>query len=301
MTSLRCFEAVARLGRVTLAATELHVTHSAVSQQIRLLEDMMGVPLFIREGRGLRLTEEGRLYALDIRAALRSIAQATQLAQARPQETGLTIATLPSFALHWLMPRLPRFLSRHPHYRIGLQTGLEIQDLRHGLADVGIRMGQGHWPGLAQKALFQDRLVTVAAPDFRNGRLPATAAEVVQCPLIRSTDAPWDDWCAAASVLAPAAAFVLTANDSNIVIAAALRGQGIALERHSIVADALARGELVAVTDITVPYPYAYWLVWAEHETPKAGQTHFIAWITEEVAAYLATRSLHAIGARTAS
>ena len=84
MTALRCFEAVARLGGVTQAARELHVTHSAVSQQIKVLEDSMGVALFVREARGLRLTEEGRLYALDIRIALRDITQATRRAPGAP-------------------------------------------------------------------------------------------------------------------------------------------------------------------------------------------------------------------------
>src|SRR5579863_4787446 len=109
LTALRCFEAVARLGGVTLAARELHVTHSAVSQQIKVLEESMGIALFVREARGLRLTEEGRLYALDIRTALRDITEATRRAQARPRESELVIATLPSFAQHWLMPRLPGF------------------------------------------------------------------------------------------------------------------------------------------------------------------------------------------------
>jgi LysR family glycine cleavage system transcriptional activator len=189
LTALRCFEVAARLGGVTLAARELHVTHSAVSQQIRILEDTMGVALFVREARGLRLTEEGRLYALEIRSALRDIANATLLAQARPQESELVIATLPSFALHWLLPRLSSFRERHPYYRVRLQTSLEIQDMRHGLADVSIRMGQGHWPGLAQKELFSDELLVVAAPHFNGGQLPRSAVEIVACPLIRST---WD-------------------------------------------------------------------------------------------------------------
>ena len=156
LTALRCFEAVARLGGVTLAARELHVTHSAVSQQIKRLEELMGLALFVREGRGLRLTDEGRLYSLDIRAALRGIAQATQLAQGRPQDSELVIATLPSFALHWLLPRLDGFRALHPNYRLRLQTSLAVQDLRSGLVDIGIRMGQGHWPDMEKQALFED-------------------------------------------------------------------------------------------------------------------------------------------------
>jgi LysR family glycine cleavage system transcriptional activator len=289
LAALRCFEAVARLGTVTQAARELHVTHSAVSQQIRILEQMIGVTLFVREARGLRPTEEGRLYALDIRAALRSITQATQLAQARPQESDLVIAALPSFALHWLVPRLARFRALHPYYRVRLQTSLDIQDLRQGHADLGIRMGHGAWPGLAVKALFDDELVVVCAPHFRNGRLPTCALDIVSCPLISSTDVSWADWCRAAGVAEPALGGGWAANDSNIVLGAVLLGEGLALERRSLVANAIARGQLVQVSNITAPYPYRYWLAWRQQDAPNTSQAHFIAWMEQEVQGYRST------------
>lgn len=287
LAALRCFEAVARLGSVTQAARELHVTHSAVSQQIRILETAIGVALFVREARGLRPTEEGRLYALDIRAALRSITQATQLAQARPQESDLVIAALPSFALHWLIPRLARFRALHPYYRVRLQTSLDIQDLRHSHADIGIRMGHGAWAGLAVKALFDDELVVVCAPHFRAGQLPTSAADIVSCPLIRSMDVSWADWCSAAGVQEPVPGAGLSANDSNIVLAAVLLGEGLALERRSLVADAIARGALVQASDITAPYPYRYWLAWRQQGAPSTRQAHFIEWVEGEVQAYM--------------
>jgi LysR family glycine cleavage system transcriptional activator len=291
LTALRCFEAVARLGGVTQAARELHVTHSAVSQQIKVLEDAMGVALFVREARGLRLTEEGRLYALEIRAALRDITQATRRAQARPQESDLVISTLPSFALHWLVPRLASFREAHPYYRVRLLTSLQVEDFRQGVSDIGIRMGQGHWPDVAQQKLFDDDTVVVAAPHFAlapNGRFPVTAEDVLACPLISSPDTPWADWCEAAQVAEPDTQnVVLSANDSNIVINAVRLGQGIALERRSLVAQALAQHELVQITDIRVPYRYPYWLVWQQREILNARQAHFAQWIEGQVDAYL--------------
>ena len=291
LTALRCFEAVARLGGVTPAAQELHVTHSAVSQQIKVLEESMGVALFVREARGLRLTDDGRLYALEIRSALRDITQATRRAQARPHESELVIATVPSFAQHWLVPRLASFREAHPYYRVRLLTNLQIEDFRQGTSDIGIRMGQGHWPDVAQQKLFDDDMLVVAAPHFAlepNGRFPRTAEDVLACPLISSPDAPWSDWCQAAQVAEPAAeALVLSANDSNIVISAVLLGQGVALERRSLVAHALARGDLVQITDIRVPYRYPYWLVWQQREILNAKQAHFAQWIDAQVDAYL--------------
>lgn len=96
IASLRSFEAVARLGSVTLAAKELHVTHSAISQQIKVLEEMLGVRLFTRHGRGVQINEEGRLYAMHVREALEHIADATRLAHVKPRTTTLTLATVPS-------------------------------------------------------------------------------------------------------------------------------------------------------------------------------------------------------------
>ncbi|HEY1998837.1 LysR substrate-binding domain-containing protein [Paraburkholderia sp.] len=286
LTALRCFEAVARLGGVTQAARELHVTHSAVSQQIRMLEEAMSVELFAREARNLRLTEAGRLYALEIRSALRDIVNATRVVQARPDDGELLIATLPSFALHWLVPRLHGFRAKHPHYRIRLQTSLELQDLRHGVADVGVRMGQGHWPGLVQKKLFKDELVVVAAPHLCGGRLPRTAKEIVASTLIHGTDAPWSDWCYAANVHEPAT-IEFSANDSNIILGCVLSGRGIALERRSLVADAIARGELVQLSEVCVPYPYPYWLVWPQRDVLSQQQIHFTEWIEAEAQRYL--------------
>src|SRR6218665_3109886 len=146
LTALKCFEAAARLGSVTQAARELHVTHSAVSQQIGSLEQSMGVALFVREARGLRLTEEGRLYALEIRVALHGIADATRQLQGRSDENELVITTLPSFAVHWLLPRLDAFQRLYPQYSVHLHTGLDLHNLPRNRADLGIRMGQGHWP-----------------------------------------------------------------------------------------------------------------------------------------------------------
>lgn len=291
LTALRCFEAVARLGGVTQAARELHVTHSAVSQQIKVLEDSMGVALFVREARGLRPTEEGRLYALEIRSALRDITRATRRVQARPHESELVVATVPSFAQHWLVPRLASFRETHPYYRVRLLTSLQVEDLRQGVSDIGIRMGQGHWPDVAQQKLFDDEVLVVAAPHFTlapGGRLPVTAEDVIACPLISSPNTPWAEWCQAAQVAEPAAeAVVLSANDSNIVLGAVLLGQGIALERRSLVAHALARGDLVQITDIRVPYRYPYWLVWQQRETLNAKQAHFAQWIEAQVDVYL--------------
>lgn len=287
LTALKCFEAAARLGSVTQAARELHVTHSAVSQQIGSLEQSMGIALFVREARGLRLTEEGRLYALEIRVALQGIANATRQVQGRADDNELVITTLPSFAVHWLLPRLAHFQQLYPHYNVRLHTGLELQDLHRGMVDFGIRMGQGNWPELTQKKLFNDELVVVAAPHLAK-HLPSGTAATLAGPLLHSTDAAWSDWCRHAGInpdaLPPP---TLTANDSNIVLRAALLGHGIALERRSLVADLLQRRELLQLSPITAPYPYPYWLVWRPRESLSPKHSHFVEWLNGQVKTYL--------------
>lgn len=287
LPALRSFEAVARLGSITLAAAELHVTHSAISQQIKLLEDLLGVALFTREGRGLRLSEDGRLYALQIRIGLGEITEATRLVRARPRVDEVVVAVLPSFGLHWLLPRLPRFYARHPHYRVSLRASLDIQDLRQGLVDIGVRMGQGGWEGLAQKRLFDDELVVVASPSFNGGRLPQTPQDIVTGPIVRTVES-WLGWCSVAGVEEPGNAG-LWINDSNLVMEAVRLGLGVALERRSLVHGALQRGELVQLTDIRVPYAYPHWLVWPQRESSQRKQQEFTTWIEEEVADYLAS------------
>ena len=284
LQALRCFEAVARLGSVTRAAEALHVTHSAVSQQVRQLEELLGLSLFERAGRGLRLSENGRLYALQVRAALQGIGEATRALRIRPRAGELVVAVVPSFGLHWLLPRLPRFMALHPEHRVRLQASLEVQDLRQGAAHVAIRMGQGPWDGLAQRHLFDDELLMVASPHLNGGALPRTPAEVLACTRIRSAE-PWAPWCQAAGLPEPPPAGGLWINDSNLSLEAARLGQGVALERRSVADALLRRGELVALTDIRVPYAYPYWLVWPEGSA-SAQREDFARWLEAEVAAY---------------
>lgn len=285
LAALRCFEAVARLGSVTRAAQALHVTHSAVSQQVRQLEDLLGLSLFEREGRGLRLSENGRLYALQVRHALQGIGEATRALRVRPRAGELVVAVVPSFGLHWLLPRLPRFQAQHPGRRVRLQASLEVQDLRQGAAHVAIRMGHGPWEGMVRQRLFDDELLMVASPGFAGGALPRTPAEVLACPAIHSAE-PWAPWCQAAGLPEPPSAAGLWINDSNLSLEAARLGHGVALERRSVADALLRRGELVALTDLRVPYAYPYWLVWPEGGT-QAPPEDFARWLQDEVQAYL--------------
>ncbi len=202
VASLRSFEAVARLGSVTQAAHEMSVTHSAVSQHIKQLEALVGVTLFIRHGRGVRITEEGRLYALQIREALQHIADATRMVQIKPRTLEVTLATLPSFGCHWLLPRLARFQARHPQIAVRLLTSLAVVNLQQEGIDLAIRMGQGDWEGMESRHLFADEQLVVAAPGYRGGNLPTTPQAIAASDIIFSMES-WHAWCSQAGLEKP--------------------------------------------------------------------------------------------------
>lgn len=286
ISCLRSFEAVARLGSVTLAAQELHVTHSAISQQLKVLEELLGVSLFIREGRGLRVSEDGRLYSLQIRDSLSAIAEATRLMKTTPKSSELVVAVLPSFGRSWLLPRIGRFQQRYPEITVRLQASLTISNLLQESVDVGVRMGRGDWEGLEKQLMFHDELVVVAAPAFNGGQLPQTPAQVIASPIVFTMES-WQPWCHAAGLEVEVPRAGLCSNDSNLVLEAVRLGQGIALARRSLVHDAIVRGELVQLTEYAAPYPYPYWLVLPEQQRARARRHEFSTWLFEEVEWYL--------------
>ncbi len=281
VASLRSFEAVARLGSVTQAAHEMSVTHSAVSQHIKQLEALVGVTLFIRHGRGVRITEEGRLYALQIREALQHIADATRMVQIKPRTLEVTLATLPSFGCHWLLPRLARFQTRHPQIAVRLLTSLAVVNLQQEGIDLAIRMGQGDWEGMESRHLFADEQLVVAAPGYRGGNLPTTPQAIAASDIIFSMES-WNAWCSQAGLEKPIVPSGLRLNDSNLVLEAVRRGPAWRWS-GAPGGGAIARGELAAHRRHR-PLPRHYWLTVSPQAENRPEVDRFIAWLEEEIA-----------------
>ena len=285
LPALRAFEAVARLGSVVRAADELHVTHGAVSQQLRVLEEYLGLSLFTRQGKRLMVTEDGRIYALRLRMAMGDIASATTNVLSLPRADELIVAVLPSFGAHWLVRRLPRFFAAHPEFKVTLRAGLEPVDFAVDRVDAAVRMGAGGWEGTSQTHLFMDELVVVASSGFNGGQLPRTPAEIMAAPHIRSVDS-WNPWLMAAGLpqIEPSGP---SFSDSNLLIEALRQRQGVALTRRSLVHDLVRTGELVMLSDIAVPY-VPYWLVWPMRSHRTAKLAALAGWLEGEVSRYLA-------------
>lgn len=282
---LKSFEAVSRLGSFTQAASELHVSHSAISQQIKALEAYLGRQLLQRHAKKVTVSEDGRLYAIQIRDALKSLEDATFQLKSNPRQAELVIATLPSFAAHWLAPRLMDFRQLYPQIHLKLLVDLAVGDLGEQQFDVAIRMGNGDWRAATQKELlFYDELWVVAAADYQQGRLYFSDQEIIETPIISSMEA-WNWWCEKTGLALPEQS-LLQVNDSNVVIEMLRRGLGIALERKSLVFDLVQQGILKRISNTVAAYPWAYWSVIPEGQTLQPETSLFLDWLKQQVQIY---------------
>jgi LysR family glycine cleavage system transcriptional activator len=290
LTALRSFEAAARHASFTRAAKELSVTQTAISHQIKLLESHLGTKLFRRLPRQLLLTREGEAWAQELRAVFSRLHEANRRLRApRLTERPLvSVSVIPSFGARWLVPRLGRFLQRHPDFDVRVSPTEHLVDFRTEPVDVGIRYGTGRYPGLLVEKLAADALVVVCAPALCAGRRGA-ASELLARHVLLHDDAPeaWARWLDAQG-LAPAHAPRQTElTDSSMVVEAAVRGQGIALARWSLAMDDLGAGRLV------LPFPRAkplstglgYYLACPQTHLARPEVAAFRSWIRREARA----------------
>ena len=198
MSLLCAFEAAARHQSFTAAAAELHLTQSAVSRQIRALEDRLGAELFVRERQTVRLSPAGQAYAEDIRGALMRISSATVGFRANPQGGSLNLAILPTFGTRWLAPRLPQFFDQHPGITINLTTRLSQFDFQWEAVDAAIHFGPQHWPGAELALLMSETVVPACSPALLARYNFAQPRDLLGAPLLHLASRPdaWSRWLA---------------------------------------------------------------------------------------------------------
>jgi LysR family glycine cleavage system transcriptional activator len=283
LSALRPLEAAARLESFSRAADELHLTHGAVSRQVRALEEHLGAALFTRHGKRVALTPTGRVFAERIRAALEEIARAADEAGGSKRDNRLTVSVLPSFASRWLMPRLIRFMDAHPKIEVNVIASTAHANFAAEEVDVAIRFGRGPWPPLSCEHFLDDEYFPVASPRIRRGRLPKEPKDLADFRMIREDRDYWQEWLRAARVDLEVPPTGPLFNDSTYSLQAAARGEGIALARRSIVAEDLERGTLVKLFDVSVPSRESNWFVSpkALAETPRVKA--FRDWVKAEL------------------
>ncbi|WP_336346533.1 transcriptional regulator GcvA [Pseudomonas monsensis] len=271
LNGLRAFECAARYMSFTKAAAELHVTQTAISHQIRRLEDELGVTLFLRLKEGLALTEEGQAYLPGIRAAFHELRHATQALLASRQNTVLTINTLVSVASKWLLPRLPSFQQANPDIDVRISASTELVDFRQGGIDAAIRYGRGDWKGLRADFLMSDEIFPVCSPALlstsKGLNTPADLLDHTLLQVSGMTAGDWNRWLSAAGESATLAEGPrLTFDLAMMAVQAAVDGQGVCIGRSTYVADDLRAGRLVAPFALRLKDELGFYLV-TPHET----------------------------------
>lgn len=276
--ALRAFEAAARHVSFRRAAEELHLTESAVSHQVRALEELLGLKLFERQPRGLSLTDAGNRYFAAVREALDRIANATVELQ-RGEAATLRVSVLTAFAVGWLIPRLPDFRARHPNLALDLQTSDRVVDLRREQIDVALRYGSGPWPGLSAVKLVEETLQPLCTPALAAEL--ARPADLLRRPLLRNTQHPdeWGLWLHGVGLTPPEGG--LSFESSTLVLEAAAQGLGVALGRRPLSAQKLAAGQLVAPFPQAVASGKAYWFACLPEAAERPAVARFRAWLVE--------------------
>ncbi len=286
LPALRAFESVARLGSLRLAAEELHVTHGAVSHQIKFLQQALGMELVVRQGRGVALTPAGQRLAPTLGDALSRLAQVIEAAQPDAKDKPLRISVLPSFAAKWLLPRLSAFMAAHPDIALTLDANLSIVNLHNTGIDLAFRYGPGQWPGVQAERLMGEEMLAVCSPSYRSGKLPRRPRDLLRHPLLRdeSTRA-WHDWFRVAGVIGAVPKPAMAFSDAGLLLQAVLAGQGVALVRSVLAHDDIAAGRLLVLPGPRLPAAYAYYLVTDLRDTlPARGQV-FVDWVRAQVQA----------------
>lgn len=288
LQALRTFVEVGQRGSIKAAAQALHVTPGAVSQQIRLLEDRLGVVLLERERLGMRLTAAGASFHPKVQNAFLQIDQAVHALEAAKGGKSLTISTMAAFAASWLVPRLGRFKQLHPDIEVRVEATSELVDLRRDRVDVALRHGLGDYPGLDVRPLMAPVLMPVASPTFMQNQ-QAVIREARDClnyPLLHDSDrADWSLWLKAHGVDDDARAERGNAfEDDFLLIRAAEAGQGLALVPEAYAQDEIAAGRLVQVLDKPWPARFAYYTVTRPDAADRPEVRAFLDWIGVEAA-----------------
>ena len=287
LNAIKAFEAAARHESFSRAADELFVTHGAVSHQIRALEAELGVSLFARDGKRVRLTETGRRYATQVRAALTGLADATRAIRAGDRERRLVVSMLTSFAARWVTPRIGSFIEAHPQWDLELLSTNALTDFARDDVDAAIRFGFGKYPGLHAELLLEEIFFPACSPNFNGGKLPRTPADLAKVPLLRSDDELWRPWFDAAGLTDwPEPKRGVLYQDSSNLLQAAVDGQGIALTRRSLAMHEIAAGRLVRLFDVDGPSPWQYYFICPPQMLETARVKAFRGWVFDEVARF---------------
>lgn len=294
--ALQAFVLAAQQRNLSRAAQRLNLTVSALSHQIRTLEQRLQQTLFVRGPRGVSLTADGERLLDAVEGPLAAIERALQPVQ--PCREGvLRLSMMPTVASGWLVPRLPRFVARHPELELHLHSGTGLVDFAKDAIDAALRFGPGVWPGLDAIPLFHEWITPVAAPALLKRRARATRPEALaRWPLLGDPGERWSDWFAEFGGQPPKR-YVANFSDTETLHRAALEGLGVALGRLTMVKPQIDAGRLVVLVPQRLRAEWSHYLVYPPRSATHAGVAAFRSWLLEEAAQHTAATAAAAIPA----
>lgn len=272
------------------------MTPGAISRSIRHLERFLGVQLFVRATRAVRLTAAGAAYAAEVRQGLERLAAAT-LAMNSQHSSVLNVSTLDAFASKWLVPRLFRFRRAHGDIDVRLSTSEKLADFISDGIEIAIRYGRGQYPGVETELLMQEDLSPVCSPQLLQGPHPLRTPDDLKFHTLIHDDFPidWAMWLRMAGVEGIDPHKGPSFYSSEHVVQAAVQGEGVALGRSSLVDDDIAAGRLVRAFEIRLSAGLAYYLVYPPGALKRPKIRDFRDWIMAEVAVQKNSESAHAV------
>ncbi len=284
VANLLAFEAVARRRSFAFAATELHLTASAISHQVARLESHLGVRLFERSAHGVRLSTAGDLYLARVSGALSAIGAATDDLR-QGVSNSLYVHCAPSLAILWLMPRLRAFALAYPEISLNLSAAHTHSDFALGQADIDIRYGMPQWPGVEVEPLFQERIVPLASPAFIKKHRLKRPEHLLDVPLIQSNVSvvQWPDWFNAFADKRAPDRFAMRFDRAQMSLDAATQGLGVALESATIAGRHIAERKLRPVFGLEVAIVVkAHFAVYPARHAKRPPVEAFLAWLHGE-------------------
>lgn len=287
IADLLAFEAAARHASISRAAQELHLTQSAVSRQIRQLEQQLGMALFHRVRQRIVLTDAGRVYAADVRAALQQLSAGTQKAMAFSHAAGLlNLAVLPTLGTRWLIPRLGAFMARHPDVTVNFAARTEPFDFAGTPLDAAIHFGAPTWAGAVCEFLMREEVVPVASPGFRARHGIGAPQDLTRVVLLQQSTRPtqWAEWFEHVGIATTVALRGPRAEHFSMIAQAAACGMGAALLPRFLIEQELADGSLEELFPHALVSTDAYYLVYPEARAQTPLVKAFRDWLVAECA-----------------
>jgi LysR family glycine cleavage system transcriptional activator len=280
ISMLMSYDAAARAGSFTAAAHELNVTQGAVSRQIGALENQLGIELFKRDHKPLQLTSVGKIYAVEVSAALQSIRNASLAAITKPRTGVLNLAILPTFGTRWLMPRFPSFLEQYPDITVNFVTKLSPFDFANENIHVAIHYGLPDWPGTKNTFLMGEMSVPVCAPGMIEDHPIDHVSDIAKLPLLHLASRPdaWESWFRAVDS-SVSVEHGLVFEQFSTIAQAAVAGLGAGLLPRFLINRELSQDELVVIVDEPLQSDYGYYLISPNNHLDYEPVVAFRTWI----------------------